>query len=112
MTFKKGSECFWQSNRESRWSADSGMLTSGSLGETGVGRGYAGAVKDGDDGKEPAGKKGIVFKNEDGGWEAKNEGQKVKGAELRSQLMAELTTCLVAVKILSCPCHLSVEGLS
>lgn len=53
-----------------------------------------------------------MFKNEDGGWEAKNEGQKVKGAELRSWLIAELTTCLVAVKILSCPCHLSVEGLS
>lgn len=54
----------------------------------------------------------VVFKNEDGGWEAKNEEQKVKGAELRSRLIAELTTCLVAVKILSCPCHLSVEGLS
>lgn len=61
MTFKKGSECFWQSNRESLWSADSGMLTSWGLVETGVGRGYAGAVKDGDDGvKEPAGKKGSV----------------------------------------------------
>lgn len=39
----------------------------------------------------------VVFKNEDGGWEGKNEGQKVKGAGLRSRLIAELTTCLVAV---------------
>lgn len=82
------------------------MMTSwGPGGDGGWGR-FGGAVKDGDDEEEEPGRK--VFENEDGEWKANKEEQKVKGVELRSRLMAELTTCPVAVKILS----LSVEGLS